>query len=63
MEITLSSQHEDVLDEFEAAATVPEVLSCHLMAGNSDYLSCMSPPTTWPTTSASTAPTWPCCPT
>ncbi len=39
VEITLTSQHEDHLDEFEAAvASVPEVLSCHLMAGNSDYL-------------------------
>jgi len=39
VEITLSSQQEELLDEFEAAvAAVPEVLSCHLMAGNSDYL-------------------------
>jgi Lrp/AsnC family leucine-responsive transcriptional regulator len=39
VEITLTSQHEDLLDEFEAqVAVVPEVLSCHLMAGNSDYL-------------------------
>lgn len=39
VEITLTSQHEDLLDEFEdEVATVPEVLSCHLMAGNSDYL-------------------------
>jgi Lrp/AsnC family leucine-responsive transcriptional regulator len=39
VEITLTSQHEDRLDDFEAAvASVPEVLSCHLMAGNSDYL-------------------------
>lgn len=39
VEIALTSQDEDRLDEFEArVATVPEVLSCHLMAGNSDYL-------------------------
>lgn len=39
VEITLTSQHEDQLDEFETqVAAVPEVLSCHLMAGNSDYL-------------------------
>ncbi len=39
VEITLSSQQEELLDEFEAAVSaVPEVLSCHLMAGNSDYL-------------------------
>lgn len=39
VEITLTSQHEDRLDEFEAAIVdVPEVLSCHLMAGNADYL-------------------------
>ena len=39
VEITLTSQHEDRLTEFEAeVAAVPEVLSCHLMAGNADYL-------------------------
>lgn len=39
VEIALSSQHEDILDEFEAAVVqVPEVLSCHLMAGDADYL-------------------------
>jgi Lrp/AsnC family leucine-responsive transcriptional regulator len=39
VEITLTSQREDQLAEFEAeVAAVPEVLSCHLMAGNSDYL-------------------------
>lgn len=39
VEITLASQQEELLNEFEAAvAAVPEVLSCHLMAGNSDYL-------------------------
>ena len=39
VEITLSSQHDDHLDAFEAAiARVPEVMRCHLMAGESDYL-------------------------
>ncbi|MEM7140618.1 MAG: Lrp/AsnC family transcriptional regulator [Actinomycetota bacterium] len=39
VEITLTSQQEDLLDEFEAAIDdVAEVRSCHLMAGNSDYL-------------------------
>lgn len=39
VEIALTSQDEERLDEFEAqVAAVPEVLSCHLMAGNSDYL-------------------------
>lgn len=39
VEITLSSQREDVLDEFEAAVVeIPEVMSCHLMAGQADYL-------------------------
>lgn len=39
VEITLSSQQEDVLDAFEAAVVhIPEVMSCHLMAGAADYL-------------------------
>lgn len=39
VEITLTSQQEPLLVEFERAVlAVPEVLSCHLMAGNSDYL-------------------------
>ena len=39
VEISLTSQQEDHLDEFEAAVlSVPEVLSCHLMAGDADYL-------------------------
>ena len=39
VEITLSSQAEDALDAFEAAVTVrPEIMSCHLMAGDFDYL-------------------------
>ena len=39
VEIALTSQQEDHLDAFEeAVADVDEVLSCHLMAGDSDYL-------------------------
>lgn len=39
VEISLESQREDLLDEFEARiVAVPHVQSCHLMAGNSDYL-------------------------
>jgi len=39
VEITLASQAEDVLDAFErAVAERPEVMSCHLMAGEFDYL-------------------------
>tara|TARA_B100001996_G_scaffold165_1_gene178 strand:+ start:2877 stop:3356 length:480 start_codon:yes stop_codon:yes gene_type:complete len=39
VEITLSSQAEDALDAFEAAVTArPEIMSCHLMAGDFDYL-------------------------
>jgi len=39
VEISLESQREDLLDEFEAeVAEVPHVQSCHLMAGNADYL-------------------------
>lgn len=39
VEISLLSQAEEMLDGFEAEiATVPEVISCHLMAGSSDYL-------------------------
>lgn len=39
VEVSLDSQAEDLLDEFEAAiAQTPEVMSCHLMAGNADYL-------------------------
>ncbi|MEM9202208.1 MAG: Lrp/AsnC family transcriptional regulator [Actinomycetota bacterium] len=39
VEISLDGQQENVLDEFEAAvADVPEVVSCHLMAGDFDYL-------------------------
>lgn len=39
VEISLESQREDLLDSFEAAvAEIPHVMSCHLMAGNADYL-------------------------
>ncbi|MGB1506862.1 MAG: Lrp/AsnC family transcriptional regulator, partial [Acidimicrobiales bacterium] len=39
VEISLTSQQEGHLDEFEAAVMdVPEVISCHLMAGDADYL-------------------------
>ncbi len=39
VEITLSSQSDKVLDEFErAVALIPDVLECHLMAGAADYL-------------------------
>ena len=39
VEISLISQQEDLLDEFEAAVRqIPEVMSCYLMAGAADYL-------------------------
>jgi len=39
VEISLSSQSEKVLDAFEhAIQDCPEVLECHLMAGEADYL-------------------------
>jgi Lrp/AsnC family leucine-responsive transcriptional regulator len=39
VEISLSSQAEEILDAFEAVvADAPEVMSCHLMAGTADYL-------------------------
>ncbi len=39
VEISLTGQQEELLDAFEAAvAAVPQVMSCHLMAGNADYL-------------------------
>ncbi|HCV36262.1 MAG TPA: AsnC family transcriptional regulator, partial [Acidimicrobiaceae bacterium] len=39
VEITLVGQAETTLDAFEAAvADRPEVMSCHLMAGDFDYL-------------------------
>jgi len=39
VEVTLDSQAEELLGEFEAAISrTPEVRSCHLMAGDADYL-------------------------
>lgn len=39
VEISLSTQFETHLDSFEAAIVeCPEVMSCHLMAGDADYL-------------------------
>jgi DNA-binding Lrp family transcriptional regulator len=39
VEITLERQNDDTLRAFEAAlAGCPNVLSCHLMSGSSDYL-------------------------
>lgn len=39
VEITLDKQAEPQLDRFEAAiARCPEVVACHLMAGDADYL-------------------------
>ena len=39
VDISLSSQREDLLDSFEAAVSeVPGVMSCHLMAGDADYV-------------------------
>ena len=39
VEISLDGQQEDLLDEFEAAVLeIPEIISCHLMAGDADYL-------------------------
>jgi len=39
VEISLDSQAEELLDEFEEAIRkTPEVMACHLMAGDADYL-------------------------
>jgi len=39
IEVGLTSQSEAALDAFEAAVRdIPEVLECHLMAGQSDYI-------------------------
>ena len=39
VEVSLSSQKQDALDEFEQAVRlVPNVLECHLMSGQADYL-------------------------
>ncbi|MEB8389102.1 Lrp/AsnC family transcriptional regulator [Rhodobacteraceae bacterium KMM 6894] len=39
VEITLSTQANDILDAFEkAVARIPDVLECHLTAGTADYI-------------------------
>jgi len=39
VEITLTTQSDDVLDAFETAVTrIPDVLECHLTAGTADYI-------------------------
>jgi len=39
LEVSLSTQAEQALDAFEAAVRdIPEILECHLMAGQADYL-------------------------
>lgn len=39
VEITLSSQADELLDAFERAVrAIPDVMECHLMAGTADYL-------------------------
>ena len=39
VEITLQGQADDLLDAFEReVARVPDILECHLMAGQADYL-------------------------
>ncbi|QUJ75849.1 Lrp/AsnC family transcriptional regulator [Sulfitobacter albidus] len=39
VEITLQGQADEVLEAFErAVARIPDVLECHLMAGQADYL-------------------------
>jgi len=39
VEITLSGQADELLDAFEReVAKIPDVLECHLMAGQADYL-------------------------
>ncbi len=39
VEITLSTQAEEVLEAFEkAVARIPDVLECHLTAGTADYI-------------------------
>ena len=46
VEITLSTQADEVLDAFEkAVARIPDVLECHLTAGTADYIS-----RSWPKT-------------
>ena len=39
VEITVSTQADEVLEAFEkAVARIPDVLECHLMAGSADYI-------------------------
>ncbi|MEZ5279861.1 MAG: Lrp/AsnC family transcriptional regulator [Acidimicrobiales bacterium] len=39
VEVSLESQREDVLEAFEEAASkVPEIVGCHLISGDADYL-------------------------
>ena len=39
IEVTLSSQNEDLLQKFEnAVQTCPDIMECYLMSGDSDYL-------------------------
>ncbi|MBN8294466.1 Lrp/AsnC family transcriptional regulator [Rhodobacter sp. NTK016B] len=39
VEITLNGQSDEILDAFEkAVARIPDLLECHLMAGNADFL-------------------------
>ena len=39
VEVSLASQHQHALKEFEEAVRhVPEILECHLMTGHSDYI-------------------------
>ena len=47
LEVTLEGQSDLILSEFEKAAlTRPEVLECHLMTGNADYLIKVAAPNT-----------------
>ena len=39
VEITLSGQNEETLEAFESAVvTCPDIMECHLMSGDADYL-------------------------
>ncbi len=39
VEVTLSSQNEDLLQKFESAVLAcPDIMECYLMSGDSDYL-------------------------
>lgn len=39
VEVTLSSQNDETLEAFEAAVVdCPDIMECHLMSGNADYL-------------------------